>query len=110
MNPAFSFLTSHLTLKFFPSEDELQNVEMAEEDRHKKNMELKIKKRDYTGYDDDEFADRNQGLMKRSILAKYDEDLEGPQQSVRCLYYIVWVMPNCFLGIPTGVLNHVDQG
>ena len=89
MNPAFSFLTSHLTLKFFPSEDELQNVEMAEEDRHKKNMELKIKKRDYTGYDDDEFVEGNQGLMKRSILAKYDEELEGPQQSVRCLYYTV---------------------
>ena len=108
MNPAFSFLTSHLTLKFFPSEDELQNVEMAEEDRHKKNMELKIKKRDYTGYDDDEFVEGNQGLMKRSILAKYDEELEGPQQSVRCLDYSVWVISNRFLGIPTGGFNPVD--
>ena len=75
--------------KISPIEDELQNVEMAEEDRHKKNMELKIKKRDYTGYDDDEFVEGNQGLMKRSILAKYDEELEGPQQSVRFLYYTV---------------------
>ncbi|KAF8149955.1 SART-1 family-domain-containing protein [Crassisporium funariophilum] len=62
-------------------EDELQNVEMAEDERDKKNMELKIKKRDYSGYDDDEFVEGNQGLMKRSILAKYDEDLEGPRQS-----------------------------
>ena len=83
------FPVSHLILFFFPTEDELQNVEMAEEDRHKKNMELKIKKRDYTGYDDDEFVEGNQGLMKRSILAKYDEELEGPRQSVRCLYYNV---------------------
>jgi len=64
------------------SEDELQNIEMAEEDRLKERLELKIKKRDYTGYDDDEFVEGNQGLMKRSILAKYDEDIEGPRHSV----------------------------
>jgi SART-1 family len=80
---------------------------MAEEDRHKKNMELKIKKRDYTGYDDDEFVEGNQGLMKRSILAKYDEELEGTQQSVRCVCYTL-DNANCFLGIPTGGSNHVD--
>ncbi|KAK1217255.1 hypothetical protein PQX77_020104 [Marasmius sp. AFHP31] len=61
-------------------EDELQNVEMAEEERRKKNQDLKIKKRDYTGYDDDEFTEGNQG-MKRSILAKYDEDIDGPQET-----------------------------
>ena len=76
----------------------MQNVEMAEEDRHKKNMELKIKKRDYTGYDDDEFVEGNQGLMKRSILAKYDEELEGPQQSVCCFYYFLGNADR-FLGI-----------
>jgi U4/U6.U5 tri-snRNP-associated protein 1 len=63
-------------------EDELQNVEMAEEERLKERKELKIKKRDYTGYDDDEFVEGNQGLMKRSILAKYDEDIEGRRSSV----------------------------
>lgn len=61
-------------------EDELQNVEMAEEERTRKNNELKIKRRDYTGYDDDEFGDGKAG-MKRSILAKYDEDIEGPRES-----------------------------
>ncbi|KDQ59232.1 hypothetical protein JAAARDRAFT_192758 [Jaapia argillacea MUCL 33604] len=62
------------------SEDELQNVEMAEEDRRKKNQELKIKRPDYTGYDDDEFAPGSEGLRK-SVLAKYDEVLEGPKET-----------------------------
>ncbi|EGN99241.1 hypothetical protein SERLA73DRAFT_108641 [Serpula lacrymans var. lacrymans S7.3] len=61
-------------------EDELQNVELAEEERTRKNKELKIKKRDYTGYDDEEFGEGKQGL-KRAILAKYDEDLEGARES-----------------------------
>lgn len=61
-------------------EDELQNVEMAEEERTRKNNELKIKRRDYTGYDDDEFGDGKAG-MKRSILAKYDEDIEGTRET-----------------------------
>ncbi|KXN89099.1 U4/U6.U5 tri-snRNP-associated protein 1 [Leucoagaricus sp. SymC.cos] len=61
-------------------EDELQNIEMAEEERRQKNQEIKIKRRDYTGYDDEEFEEGNQG-MKRSILAKYDEELEGPKDS-----------------------------
>jgi U4/U6.U5 tri-snRNP-associated protein 1 len=55
---------------------------MAEEERREKNAELKKKKRDYTGYDDDEFLPGNEG-MKRSVLAKYDEDLEGGQETVR---------------------------
>jgi U4/U6.U5 tri-snRNP-associated protein 1 len=64
------------------AEDILQNVEMAEEERRAQNAELKKKKRDYTGYDDDEFVEGNEG-MKRSVLAKYDEDLEGAQETVR---------------------------
>lgn len=63
------------------SEDELQNVEMAEEERTKKMNEMKIKKRDYTGYDDDEFTAGNEG-MKRAVLAKYDEDIEGARDTV----------------------------
>ncbi|KAF9048740.1 SART-1 family-domain-containing protein [Panaeolus papilionaceus] len=62
-------------------EDELMNVEMAEEEKDKKRKELKIKRRDYTGYDDDEFTEGNQGIMKKSILAKYDEELEGARSS-----------------------------
>lgn len=63
------------------AEDELQNIEMAEAEKDKKNQELKIKKRDYTGYDDEEFAEGNQG-MKRTLLSKYDEFLEGPREIV----------------------------
>lgn len=55
---------------------------MAEAERTRKINELKIKKRDYTGYDDEEFVEGNQG-MKRSVLAKYDEDINGPQETVR---------------------------
>jgi U4/U6.U5 tri-snRNP-associated protein 1 len=57
---------------------------MAEDERTRKNNELKTKKHDYTGYDDDEFAEGKAG-MKRSILAKYDEDLEGARETVRVL-------------------------
>ncbi|KAL1732390.1 SART-1 protein [Schizophyllum commune] len=57
-------------------EDELQNVEMAEHERTKKNNEMKIKKADYTGYDDEEFKEGHVG-MKRAVLAKYDEDMDG---------------------------------
>lgn len=62
-------------------EDELQNVEMAEAERDKKDQEAKIKKRDYTGYDDDEFAPGREG-MKRNVLSKYDEFLEGAKETV----------------------------
>lgn len=65
------------------AEDELQNIEMAEDERLQKRLDLKIKKRDYTGYDDDEFTGGHQGLLKRSVLAKYDEDIEGPRSTVR---------------------------
>ncbi|KAF9030981.1 SART-1 protein [Hymenopellis radicata] len=61
-------------------EDELHNVEMAEHEAAKKRHELKIKKKDYTGYDDDEFVEGKEG-MKRSVLAKYDEELEGGQET-----------------------------
>lgn len=48
------------------AEDELQNVEMAEREKEEKNKELKIKRRDYTGYDDEEFAPGQAG-MKRAL-------------------------------------------
>lgn len=63
----------------------MQNVELAEEERTRKNKELKIKRRDYTGYDDDEFAEGKQG-MKRSVLAKYDEEIQGAHETVGHLF------------------------
>jgi U4/U6.U5 tri-snRNP-associated protein 1 len=61
-------------------EDELQNVEMAEAERHQKNQDLKIKKPQYTGYDDDEFVEGS-SRMKKSVLSKYDEELEGSKDT-----------------------------
>ncbi|KAI6037734.1 SART-1 protein [Pisolithus marmoratus] len=58
-------------------EDVLQNVNLAEEERTRKNIELKIKRRDYTGYDDDEFVAGKQG-MKRSILANMTRNWRDP--------------------------------
>lgn len=54
---------------------------MAEDEKTKKRNELKTKKRDYSGYDDEEFAEGQAGL-RRSILSKYDEELEGSQETV----------------------------
>lgn len=62
-------------------DDELQNVEMVEAERTKERNELKIKRQDYTGYDDDEFVEGREGMKKR-ILSKYDEFLEGPKETV----------------------------
>ena len=91
-----------------PVEDELQNIEMAEEERRKKRQELKIKKRDYTGYDDDEFAEGNQGLMKRSILSKYDEEIEGSRTSVRLMsIFFDFETLICSIGIQIGQLDNV---
>ena len=54
---------------------------MAEEEHRKKNAELRIKKPDYKGYDDDQFVPGGEGL-KRAVLAKYDEDIEGSKETV----------------------------
>jgi hypothetical protein len=102
MKVCFSSLNSLTNSSWLPTEDELQNVEMAEEERRKKNQELRIKKRDYTGYDDDEFKEGNQG-MKRSVLAKYDEELEGAKETVsHVVGFIVTLLTILvlFLGIP----------
>jgi U4/U6.U5 tri-snRNP-associated protein 1 len=53
---------------------------MAEEERRKKNSDLKKARKEYTGYDDDEFVEGNAG-MKRAVLAKYDDDL-GTSETV----------------------------
>ena len=63
------------------TEDELQNVEITEEERRKKNQELKIKRKDYTGYDDEEFAPGKPGT-KKGLLSKYDEVIDGERETV----------------------------
>ncbi len=87
------------------TEDELENVALAEHERNEKNKELKIKRRDYTGYDDDEFAPGQAG-MKRSLLSKYDEFLEGPKENVSSELRIRVLIVCSFTssGLPSGQL------
>ncbi|KAF8965904.1 SART-1 protein [Flammula alnicola] len=59
-------------------EDELQNIEMAEDEQRKKKRDLKTKTRVYTGYDDEEFVAPG---TARSVLAKYDEVIDGVQET-----------------------------
>ena len=54
---------------------------MAEDEHTKEKQEIKIKKHDYTGYDDEEFEEGKAG-MKRTLLSKYDDFLEGPKETV----------------------------
>jgi U4/U6.U5 tri-snRNP-associated protein 1 len=69
---------------------------MAEEELRQKNQDLKAKKRDYTGYDDDEFAAGNEG-MKRAVLAKYDDDLEGARETVSIAFAVDSATAHCSL-------------
>jgi hypothetical protein len=83
---------------------------MAEDEKTKKKNDLKIKKRDYTGYDDDEFAPGNQG-MKRAVLSKYDEELNGPLESV-CILCVSLSYTDMPIGFSTWCFNsfHVKEG
>lgn len=67
------------TLSDNKTEDELENVEMVESEQTKKRNNLKTKSRVYTGFDDDEFLAPG---TERSVLAKYDEDIEPLQKKV----------------------------
>ncbi|KAF8307736.1 SART-1-domain-containing protein [Clavulina sp. PMI_390] len=62
-------------------EDELQNVDMAEVERDKRRNELKKARKDYTGFDDDEFGPNAVAGVRRGVLMKYDEDIDGPTES-----------------------------
>uniref|UniRef100_A0A8C2MW36 Squamous cell carcinoma antigen recognized by T cells 1 n=1 Tax=Cricetulus griseus TaxID=10029 RepID=A0A8C2MW36_CRIGR len=58
-------------------EDVLVNVNMVDKERADKNVELRKKKPDYLPYAEDESVDDLAQQKPRSILAKYDEELEG---------------------------------
>lgn len=60
-------------------EDVLVNVNMMDNEQSKKNVELRKKKSDYRAYQDDDFDD--EGVFKpKSLLGKYDEEIEGEQR------------------------------
>ncbi|GAA5911034.1 hypothetical protein JCM6882_006753 [Rhodosporidiobolus microsporus] len=59
-------------------DDELHNINLTENARHKHALELKKKGRQagqYTGYDDEEFE--GGASSSRGVLSKYDEGFEG---------------------------------
>ncbi|XP_043835755.1 U4/U6.U5 tri-snRNP-associated protein 1-like [Dromiciops gliroides] len=58
-------------------EDVLVNVNLLDKERAEKNVELRKKKPDYRPYAEDESVDDMAVWKPRSILAKYDEELEG---------------------------------
>jgi U4/U6.U5 tri-snRNP-associated protein 1 len=73
--------TVQLSMPDFGLEDELQNVLVAEHKRTEQRIQDKTKNKGYTGYDDDEFAEGQAG-MKKKVLAKYDDELNGAQEIV----------------------------
>ncbi|CAG2115520.1 unnamed protein product [Medioppia subpectinata] len=60
-------------------EDVLQNVNMIDDSKAKLNIENKAKRPDYKPYDEPEL-DEFGILKKKSLLSKYDEEIEGPKK------------------------------
>ena len=75
-------------------EDVLININMLDDERYKKNNEIKKQKPGYQAFEDQE-VDELTGMPKtRSLLAKYDSEIDGDQkssfvigESLRCFKY-----------------------
>jgi U4/U6.U5 tri-snRNP-associated protein 1 len=57
------------------------NLDLAGQEEDAKNIDLKRKKREYDGYDDEEFDPGMLGVKKK-VLSKYDVDIEGAQDGL----------------------------
>ncbi|XP_054154398.1 U4/U6.U5 tri-snRNP-associated protein 1-like [Oppia nitens] len=81
-----SFKEGHqliLTLKdndvLAEDDDVLENVNLVDDEKANKNIENKLKRPDYKPYDEPELDEF--GILKtKSLLSKYDEELEGPKK------------------------------
>eukprot|EP00057_Strongylocentrotus_purpuratus_P018734 XP_011673208.1 PREDICTED: U4/U6.U5 tri-snRNP-associated protein 1-like [Strongylocentrotus purpuratus] len=60
-------------------EDVLVNVNMIDNERAKKNVELRKKRPDYKAYQEDDF-DEEGTFHQKKLLGKYDEEIEGEQK------------------------------
>ncbi|CAL1275394.1 unnamed protein product [Larinioides sclopetarius] len=60
-------------------DDVLENVNIIDNERYAKNVELKKKKPDYRPYEEPEF-DEFGILKKKNLLSKYDEEIQGEQK------------------------------
>ncbi|XP_016428691.1 U4/U6.U5 tri-snRNP-associated protein 1-like [Sinocyclocheilus rhinocerous] len=61
-------------------EDVLVNVGLVDKEKAEKNVELKKKKPDYKPYEEDESVDDMVILKPKSVLSKYDEEIEGEKK------------------------------
>ncbi|KZC11927.1 PREDICTED: U4/U6.U5 tri-snRNP-associated protein 1 [Dufourea novaeangliae] len=59
-------------------EDVLVNVNITDEERYQRNILNKTKKPGYDAYDDDNFDEY--GFPKKTVLEKYDEEIEGEKK------------------------------
>ncbi|XP_033825676.1 U4/U6.U5 tri-snRNP-associated protein 1 [Periophthalmus magnuspinnatus] len=61
-------------------EDVLVNVGLIDKEKADKNVELKKKKPDYKPYEEEENVDDMITFKKRSVLSKYDEEIDGEKK------------------------------
>uniref|UniRef100_A0A672LFD6 Spliceosome associated factor 1, recruiter of U4/U6.U5 tri-snRNP n=1 Tax=Sinocyclocheilus grahami TaxID=75366 RepID=A0A672LFD6_SINGR len=61
-------------------EDVLVNVGLVDKEKAEKNVELKKKKPDYKPYEEEESVDDMVILKPKSVLSKYDEEIEGEKK------------------------------
>ncbi|XP_069545308.1 U4/U6.U5 tri-snRNP-associated protein 1 [Brachyistius frenatus] len=61
-------------------EDVLVNVGLVDKEKAEKNVELKKKKPDYKPYEEEESVDDMVEFKPRSVLSKYDEEIDGEKK------------------------------
>ncbi|KAM9315059.1 U4/U6.U5 tri-snRNP-associated protein 1 [Pholidichthys leucotaenia] len=61
-------------------EDVLVNVGLVDREKAEKNVELKKKKPSYRPYEEEESVDDMVSFKSRSVLSKYDEEIEGEKK------------------------------
>ncbi|XP_056586569.1 U4/U6.U5 tri-snRNP-associated protein 1 isoform X2 [Triplophysa dalaica] len=61
-------------------EDVLVNVGLVDREKAEKNVELKKKKPDYKPYEEEESVDDMVNFKEKSVLSKYDEEIEGEKK------------------------------
>uniref|UniRef100_UPI00398E920D U4/U6.U5 tri-snRNP-associated protein 1 n=1 Tax=Pristiophorus japonicus TaxID=55135 RepID=UPI00398E920D len=62
------------------NDDVLVNVNILDKERADKNVELKKKKPEYKPYGEDESVDDMAVLKTKSVLSKYDEEIDGEKK------------------------------
>ncbi|XP_061882055.1 U4/U6.U5 tri-snRNP-associated protein 1 [Entelurus aequoreus] len=61
-------------------EDVLENVGLVDREKAEKNVELKKKKPDYKPYEEEESVDDMINFKSRTVLSKYDEEIDGEKK------------------------------